>query len=230
MSSSVSRIPASSAACTSASRIAFGSAYAVPSPGRGAGSGTRRRGVARAAPSRVHSRAPARGTCPARAGRRRRTSAPARSRTCPGPSWVRPRSARWNAWLWSLTMPGMVRPGTGGAGFATGHPVRDHAWPLMSSVGSVSCQRAQDRANRPRSRRAPRSRQRRRPRRARGRTTSRGQSLESVRQGVDAGEAVGGLGVLLRRVADAGRVADEQHRGRDAARTGCRRRGRRRWA
>ena len=50
-------------------------------------------------------------------------------------------------------------------------------------------------------------------------------------QGGDAGEAVAALGELGRRVRDAGRVADEQHRGGDRRpRRGCRRRGRRRWA
>ena len=30
----------------------------------------------------------------------------------PRSRWVRPRSARWNAWLWQLARPGRVRPGT----------------------------------------------------------------------------------------------------------------------
>ena len=29
----------------------------------------------------------------------------------PAPRWVRPRSARWNAWLWQLASPGIVKPG-----------------------------------------------------------------------------------------------------------------------
>ena len=28
----------------------------------------------------------------------------------PPPPWVRPRSARWKAWLWALASPGSVRP------------------------------------------------------------------------------------------------------------------------
>ncbi len=30
----------------------------------------------------------------------------------PPPAWVRPRSARWNAWLWPLASPGSTRPGS----------------------------------------------------------------------------------------------------------------------
>ena len=45
---------------------------------------------------------------------------------------------------------------------------------------------------------------------------SRGQPLEHVGERVDTGQAVVHLGVLVGRVRDPGRVADEQHRGRDA--------------
>ena len=39
-----------------------------------------------------------------------RTSAPATSRTTRRPAGVRPRSARWKAWLWALAKPGTVSP------------------------------------------------------------------------------------------------------------------------
>ena len=54
----------------------------------------------------------ARGSRRGRAARRRRTSARARSRRCPTPRWVRPRRARWKAWLCALASPGTVSPGT----------------------------------------------------------------------------------------------------------------------
>ena len=53
----------------------------------------------------------ARSRCPGRGARRRRTSARARSRTCRARAGCGPRRARWNAWLWQLARPGMVRPG-----------------------------------------------------------------------------------------------------------------------
>ena len=75
----------------------------------GGGSGTRRRRCSRRGPSRRTPRSPGVRRCRDRASRRARTSARATSRTCPPPC-VRPRRARWKAWLWALAKPGRVRP------------------------------------------------------------------------------------------------------------------------
>ena len=69
-------------------------------------------GDARPAPSRRRRRGPGPGSCPGRGRPPPGTSAPARSRTCPGPAWVIPRSARWNACECAFARPGRVRPGS----------------------------------------------------------------------------------------------------------------------
>ncbi len=73
----------------------------------------------------------------------------------------------------------------------------------------------------PRSPPARRPAPRRRPRPVPGGTPwgrSRREPLERLGEGVDTGQAVRHLGVLRRRVGDAGRVAHEQHRARDPLR------------
>ena len=130
----------------------------------------------------------------------------------PRSRWVRPRSARWNAWLWQLASPGIVRPGRRSdspAGRGSGL-----SRPLHRAVGSA---RTRDGGE-------PPVLDRHEHVVAHGAVDPRpleevrrltGQPLEGVGQGLDADEAVGHLGVLVGRVGDAGRVAHEQHRGRD---------------
>ena len=139
----------------------------------------------------------------------------------PLPRWVRPRSARWNAWLWQFASPGSVRPGRAARGAsqresADGGPARvgesgvDAGEPAVLDLdqdvvadGAVD-QRALEQVRR-----------------------SSGQPLEGVGERLDAGEAVGRLGVLrrasARRRSGCGRTAS---RSGSRRRPGCRRRGR----
>ena len=81
-------------------------------PGRGAGSGTRRPRSPRPAPSPRTRPGPAPGS---ESGSSRSATAYIRSRQVqkvPPASWVRPRSARWKAWLCPLAKPGSSTPGS----------------------------------------------------------------------------------------------------------------------
>ena len=106
-------MPASAAACDQrrAHRVRVG--VAATRRDRGAGSGTRRRtviaGQGHLGVDRPGQREVAVGVEPRR---RRRTSARARSRRCRRRPWVRPRRARWKAWLWALASPGRTTPGS----------------------------------------------------------------------------------------------------------------------
>ena len=67
-------------------------------------------GVCRPAPSRRRPPWRARSRCRGRGGASRHTSRRASVQKLPPSPWMRPRRARWKAWLWALARPGRTTP------------------------------------------------------------------------------------------------------------------------
>ena len=172
-----------------------------PAPRRTAraGSGTRRPRSSRRTASRCTPRWPARGSA---AGSSRPASvyiACRQVQNVPPSPWVRPRSARWNAWLCALASPGSTSPASrcapGGA-----------ATPLVSAVITPSrCSTSTPAAGAPSSQASSHQKA----------VTAAASRRSTVASALHAGRAVVGFGVLLGRVADPGRVPHEDHPGRD---------------
>src|SRR5215218_5890984 len=108
----------------------------------------------------------------------------------PRPRCVRPRSARWNAWLWQLASPGTVNPASRFA------PSGGPCWTPLKTPSVTS--------TRTPSRTGPVPVQARSSQYVVVSLTgpSPAQCLQGVRERLDAGQAVRGLGALLRGVRD----------------------------
>ena len=136
----------------------------------------------------------------------------------PRPRWVRPRSARWNAWLWQFASPGIVSPGSRVASIA-GDRRSVAVGCTPTSVGPSRCDGSEpavldldehvvvDGAVDPGALEEVRRGVAHRASRSRVSASASTPARQSAISACSAG-----------RVRDAGRVADEEHRARDPLR------------